>query len=171
MQKVKIPLTVDPVKSAQKRLDYNGIIAIQQLVRLNEATKGVINDAEVTLSFDTDIQKLKTIRGRVTVDVNLECQRCWKDFPYHCDIEFIYSPIFSEEQMDHLPDAYEPTLVDENGEIDLLQLIEDELLLSLPQVPMHDPKACHYNEDNMVFGEIPLADERPNPFSVLKNVK
>ncbi|NGN97020.1 23S rRNA accumulation protein YceD [Grimontia sp. S25] len=171
MQKVKLPLTVDPFRSAQKRLDYDGIIAVKQLERIAEATEGVISDAEVKLSFDIDAQGLKIVRGNAKVDVNLECQRCWKAFPYHCEVEFIYSPVFNEDQVGNLPDAYEPALVDENGEINLLQLIEDELIVALPQVAMHDEVDCEVDSDGMVFGEIPLADERPNPFAVLKNLK
>ncbi|OEF64469.1 hypothetical protein A1OW_02670 [Enterovibrio norvegicus] len=171
MQKVKVPLTVDPFQSAQKRLDYDGIIAVKQLERLAEVTGGVISDADVKLSFDIDAQGLKIVSGNVKVDVNLECQRCWKVYPHHCDIEFIYSPVFNEDQVDNLPDAYEPALVDENGEINLLQLIEDELIVALPQVAMHEEADCEIDSDGMVFGEIPLADERPNPFAVLKNLK
>ena len=171
MQKAKLPLTVDPIKTAQQRLDYDGIYTIKQLARLLESTESVNSDAKVKLSFDVDAQGLKIVSGSAEVDVNLECQRCWKHFPYHCEVEFVYSPIFHLDQADALPEAYEPTLVDENGEIDLLQLIEDELILALPQVAMHDEVNCEVNPNNMIYGEIPLADERPNPFAVLKNLK
>ena len=171
MQKVKIPLAVDPFRSAQKRVDFEGILAIKQLERLAEATQGLISDADVVLSFDIDEQGLKILRGRVEVDVNLECQRCWGLFPHHCKIEFVYSPVFNEDQVSNLPDAYEPAFVDENGEISLVQIIEDELLLALPQVAMHEAKDCKIDANNMVFGEIPLADERPNPFAVLQSLK
>lgn len=171
MQKVKLPLTVDPFKCAQQRLDYDGIITIKQLKRLGEATEGVNNDAQITLSFDIDAQGLKIFRGNAKVDVSLECQRCWKIFEHHCEVEFIYSPIFNEDQANSLPEAYEPALIDENSEINLHHLIEDELMVALPQVAMHNEIDCDVDAKNMVFGEIPLADERPNPFAVLKNLK
>lgn len=43
--------------------------------------------------------------------------------------------------------------------------------MALPQVAMHDEEDCKVDSEDMVFGEIPLADERPNPFAVLKNLK
>ncbi|MFD2180444.1 23S rRNA accumulation protein YceD [Veronia pacifica] len=171
MQKVKLPLTVDPYRSAQKRLDYDGIIVAAQLERLAEATEGVISDAGVKLSFDVDAQGLKIVSGNATVEVELECQRCWGNFAHRYDIEFLYSPIFNEDQAGDLPDAYEPAIVDENGEINLIQLVEDELIVALPQVAMHEEEDCKIDSENMVYGEIPLADERPNPFAVLKNLK
>lgn len=171
MQKVKLSPRVDISKNAQKRLDYDGIITVKQLERLVGATEGVNGDVDVSLSFDVDAQGLKFLTGTAKVEVNLECQRCWSVFSHRCEIEFIYSPIFNEDQESTLPDAYEPALVDENGEVNLHHLIEDELILALPQVAMHDDLDCHVDAANMVFGEIPLADERPNPFAVLKNVK
>lgn len=171
MQKVKLPPTVDISKSAQKRLDYDGIITVKQLERLVDATEGVKSDVEVKLSFDVDAQGLKILTGEAAVEVDLECQRCWHVFSHRCEIKFIYSPIFNEDQESNLPDAYEPALADGNGEVNLIHLIEDELILALPQVAMHDDVDCKVDAENMVFGEIPLADERPNPFAVLKNVK
>lgn len=34
MQKVKLPLTLDPVRTAQKRLDYQGIYTPDQVERV-----------------------------------------------------------------------------------------------------------------------------------------
>ena len=47
MQKVKLPLTVDPVKDAQRRLDYDGYYAINQLERLAGTVVKVLSDAQV----------------------------------------------------------------------------------------------------------------------------
>lgn len=56
MQKVKLPLAVDPVKDAQQRIDYDGYYTASQLVRLAESTGKVLSDAQVTLSFYIDPQ-------------------------------------------------------------------------------------------------------------------
>ena len=48
MQKVKIPRTVDPARTAQKRLDLDGIIQTSLFKRLSEATEGVKRDAQVS---------------------------------------------------------------------------------------------------------------------------
>ncbi|MFO5519649.1 hypothetical protein ACLBP3_23370, partial [Klebsiella pneumoniae] len=37
MQKVKLPLTLDPVRTAQKRLDYEGIYARDQVERVTDS--------------------------------------------------------------------------------------------------------------------------------------
>ncbi|KKD01279.1 MULTISPECIES: 23S rRNA accumulation protein YceD [Photobacterium] len=170
MQKVKLPLTVDPVRAAQKKLDYDGIIKAELLERLAESASSVLSDANVTLSFDFDQRHIAFMRGHADVDVMLTCQRCQEEFQHHYRVDFCYSPLLRPEEADEFPEAYEPAEVDENGEINLLQLIEDELILELPQVPMHDEADCSVSASGMSFGEIPVADERPNPFAVLKNL-
>lgn len=41
MQKVKLPLTLDPVRTAQKRLDYQGIYTPDQVERVAESVVSV----------------------------------------------------------------------------------------------------------------------------------
>ena len=172
MQKVKLPLTVDPVKDAQRRLDYQGYYAANQLSRLAESVSKVLSDAQVTLSFFIDPQKLVVMKGHDSVDVELHCQRCGEPFVQTVDCEFCYSPVANLDQIDVLPEIYEPIEFNEFGEIDLLGTIEDELILSLPIVPMHSSEHCEVSVAEQVFGELPeeLA-KKPNPFAVLANLK
>jgi len=171
MQKVKLPLRLDPIKAAQKRSDYNGIIESRHAKRLARSCKSVESDIEAHLSFGVDEQNLKVVSGKANVEVMLECQRCGDCFPYHLEVEFLYSPLLNPERADELPEIYELLELDENGEIDLLQIIEDEFILALPQYPMHELNECSVNKANFSFGEIPEEDEKPNPFAVLESLK
>jgi len=172
MQKVKLPLTVEPVKDAQRRLDYQGYYSVNQLSRLTESVGKVLSDAQVTLSLFIDPQKLVVMKGHANVDVELNCQRCGEPFIQTVDCEFCYSPVANLDQIDVLPEIYEPVEFNEFGEIDLLGTIEDELILSLPIVPMHSSEHCEVSVAEQVFGELPeeLA-KKPNPFAVLANLK
>ncbi|MXN89195.1 23S rRNA accumulation protein YceD [Pasteurella canis] len=172
MQKVKLPLTVDPVKDAQRRLDYDGYYAINQLQRLSESVSKVLSDAQVRLSFFIDPQKLVVMKGQAIVEVELICQRCEKPFMQTIDCTFCYSPVANLDQADVLPEIYEPIEFNSFGEIDLLGVIEDELILSLPIVPMHSSEHCEVSVAEQVFGELPeeLA-KKPNPFAVLASLK
>ena len=172
MQKLKLPLTVDPVKDAQRRLDYSGIYTANQLARLAESVVNVLSDAQVTLSFYIDPQKLVVMKGQVQVDVELDCQRCGEPFKQTLECHFMYSPVANWDQADDLPEIYEPIEFNEFGEIDLLGAVEDELILALPLVPMHSSEHCEVSAHEQVFGELPeeLA-KKPNPFAVLANLK
>ena len=49
MQKVKLPLTLDPVRTAQKRLDYEGIYTSDQVERIAESVVSVDSDVECSM--------------------------------------------------------------------------------------------------------------------------
>ena len=164
MQKVKLPLTLDPVRTAQKRLDYQGIYTPDQVERVAESVVSVDSDVECSMSF-------AVLNGDAKVTVTLECQRCGKPFTHQVYTTYCFSPVRSDEQAEALPEAYEPIEVNEFGEIDLLAMVEDEIILALPVVPVHDSEHCEVSEADMVFGELPEEAQKPNPFAVLASLK
>lgn len=174
MQKVKIPRTIDPTRAAQKRLDVEGIIQVSLFKRLEESVEGVKRDAQVSLSFDLDEQRLVVISGKANIEVDLECQRCNEVFAHECDVQFTYTPYRGERTEEEAPEEYDLVDLNEYGELGLIQLVEDEFILNLPQIAMHEEADCSVDSDNMVFGEIPeeiVEEEKPNPFDVLKSLK
>ena len=168
MQKVKLPLTLDPVRTAQKRLDYEGIYARDQVERVTDSVVSVDSDVECSMSFAIDNQRLAVLNGDAKVTVTLECQRCGKPFTHQVYTTYCFSPVRSDEQAEALPEAYEPIEVNEFGEIDLLAMVEDEIILAFP---VHDSEHCEVSEADMVFGELPEEAQKPNPFAVLASLK
>ncbi|MTD39898.1 23S rRNA accumulation protein YceD [Erwinia sp. CPCC 100877] len=171
MQKVKLPLTLDPVRTAQKRLDYLGIYTPEQVERVAESVVSVDSDVECAMSFAIDSQRLAVITGHADVTVTLSCQRCGQPFTHQVHATWCFSPVVNDEQAEALPEAYDPIEVNDFGEIDLLALVEDEIILSLPVVPVHDSEHCEVSEADMVFGELPDEAQKPNPFAVLASLK
>ncbi|KLU16535.1 MULTISPECIES: 23S rRNA accumulation protein YceD [Xenorhabdus] len=171
MQKVKLPLTIDALRAAQKRLDYHGSYSAEQVSRLAETVVSVDGDVDNSLSFEIDNQRLAVVKGHSEVDVTLACQRCGSNFSHHVHTTYCFSPVVNDEQAEALPEEYEPINVNEFGEIDLLAMIEDEIILSLPVVPVHDSEHCEVSDADMVFGTLPPEAEKPNPFAVLASLK
>ncbi|XBS71198.1 23S rRNA accumulation protein YceD [Acerihabitans sp. KWT182] len=171
MQKVKLPLTIDAVRAAQKRLDYVGAYGVEQVRRVAMSVVSVDSDVQAALSFDIDNQRLAVISGSADAAVTLLCQRCNQPFAHQVHTTFCFSPVVTDEQAEALPEAYEAVYVNEYGEVDLLGMIEDEIILSLPIAPVHDPEHCEVSDTEQVFGKLPSEVEKPNPFSVLASLK
>ena len=173
MQKVKLPHSVEPTKSAMKRSDYRGIMASKDMERLSEAVVRCSDDVDVEVQFEKDAQGLTIFHGHLGTQVTLICQRCNGELDYSLDVDFCFTPVQGGEQEseDIIPEAYEPVEVNDHGEVSLLQIFEDELLLSLPIVPLHAESACAVKRDDMSFGKIEPEQERKNPFAVLKELK
>ncbi|WP_018981470.1 23S rRNA accumulation protein YceD [Salinimonas chungwhensis] len=171
MQKVKLPHQVDPVKSAVKRSDYQGVIASGDMERLLGAVVNCDEWVDAEVQFKKDAQGLTVFHGHLSTQVTLICQRCNGEFNQPLNVDFCYSPVQGANEIDMLPEAYDPVEVDDHGNVDLLQLLEDELIIGLPIVPLHAEEACPIGEKDMTFGKIEPEQERPNPFAVLKELK
>src|SRR5690554_609629 len=97
MQKVRVPITVDPVKSAGNQLTYLGTVPGKSLVRLQEMRIEPCADVDVSLSFDTDEQGIKRISGNAQVTVQACCERCGESMGLTLASTFIYAPVTSRQ--------------------------------------------------------------------------
>lgn len=157
------------MSAATKRLDYQGIYVPKQASRLAACVSSIATDILCKMSFSVDAGGMVVLAGEAETTVALVCQRCDAPFAYRIHIHYHFSPVTDEMQIEKLPAAYEPMEIDEFGEVDLLSLIEDELILALPTVPVHDLAQCNVSEQDRVFGELPESEheKKQNPFAVL----
>ena len=108
------------------------------------------------------------LKGSVTATLMVECQRCLQPIATDVVGNFKFALVSSEEEFELLPEEFEPYLV-EGEEQSLIDLIEDELLLSLPMVAIHS-KSCSVF---MAKHEQALKKEKEasHPFAALKSLK
>lgn len=127
-------------------------------------------DIKVELKFDF-AGHIPCIKGHITAELQLKCQRCMQPMTHTIDNDFKLGLVLNEEQMDKLPDDFEPYLVVEDSN-HLPDMIEDELLLSLPLVPMHEHECSEYlnTEETQQEDVNSKKEEKENPFSVLKDL-
>jgi len=96
--------------------------------------------------------------------VPLVCQRCLQPFVSRIDQQTDLLPARDENELAQL-DADETEVVLANAALDPRDLVEDELLLSLPLSPRHDEEEC-------AAARRSTADEgKPSPFAGLAALK
>lgn len=101
------------------------------------------------------------ITGKISTVVTLECQSCFEAVEHSIDESYSY------EVRKGLHERHKSYLdVSDTGEIELIELFEDELLLSLPAFPKHE-KHCN----PFVRDAAAKESEPKNPFSVLSKLK
>ncbi|KAF1071640.1 MAG: Large ribosomal RNA subunit accumulation protein YceD [Pseudomonas citronellolis] len=132
------------------------------------------SDGEVhaKFSFFRDEQKLAVMHIELDAQVSMVCQRCLEPATFQVGGEYDFAILWEGQSADGLPKGYDALEVGEDP-LDLVSLVEDELLLALPIVPAHDPEECQHPAG---FAAAPepseqVEDERPNPFSVLAQLK
>jgi uncharacterized protein len=96
----------------------------------------------------------------------LGCQRCLSPVFEAVQIDRWFRFVESEEVALAEDDDCEEDLLVMQPQFDLLNLLEDELLLDLPLVPMHE--TC---PDSSPVLDRPEASKKPNPFAVLAGLK
>ena len=115
----------------------------------------------------------------------LECQRCLTPYEQAFDVDAIYRLVATEEEAEEFPlDDDEVDVIVGSRQFDLVDLIEEELLLSLPLVPKHD--VCPQVHESLVSGVGGAEDDeetgeeegeadgepgKPNPFAALEALK
>lgn len=173
MQKVKIPITLDPTRAAQKRATFDGIVPLVTLTRLTDSLVSSEGDVDVVVNCGTDEQGLVFIEAQARCQVQVKCERCSEHMSMELNTSFAYTPIRSDKDSAHddIPERYEVVEKNEHGEVNLRQLVEDELILALPLFPMHDEGYCDPTKVQMSWGEIEPEPEKPNPFAILQELK
>jgi uncharacterized protein len=129
----------------------------------------VPGEAGVALDFDIDAERRAFMRLQLRAEVSLVCQRCLGPVRHLIEVERLLGVVTSEAQAEKLPDIYEPLYVTEEP-LFLREVIEDELILSLPIVPRHAEGECApavtgAGTDNKAGAA------RENPFAVLAGLK
>jgi uncharacterized protein len=91
-------------------------------------------DVDFSAGFRFDRQGLVTIDLRVKAALPLVCQRSLQTYVERVDRRSQLAVIEDMADQEELPEHYEPVLVEERR-LALADLVEEELLLAVPQVP------------------------------------
>ena len=176
MQKQKIPVTLDVKKAAIHGTRYEGYIVFAQLKRLTQLCVSGLGDVDVVIETGFDPQGLCFLKGQAKATVTVICQRCNENMIIDLTADFAFSPVsanYVEDEEEPFPERYDPIVVNEFGEVNLTEMIEDELILDIPLIAKHDEQDCPAAKMQMTWGEIDeqVVEQKPNPFAVLKELK
>jgi uncharacterized protein len=165
---VNMPEMLEVWRMVAARRSFEGTVPLSAFTRL----QGLLADAEgevrFALQFDSDpLHKQPYVELRAEAVLPLECQRSLQRFLLPILIEQRLGLIRDEADESALPPEYEALLVPEDGMMHLLDLVEDELVLAVPAVPV-DPDSTDVQSD-WPASEQELA--KANPFAGLAGLK
>ena len=159
---------------AQKEVARNGYfegeIPLSDLTRLDGLLHHGTNsghDGSIVVQFEFLRNELGTAKlvGKLQASLELECQRCLESLclPLRQDIELAI-----DADDDLLRDGSTETIFSEDGYIDIYSVIEDELILALPLVALHEDTDCN---EHWPAADRARSETRQNPFAVLRQLK
>ncbi len=174
----RLPVQIDPIRLAAARQQLYGEIEISRFTRLNELLTSSEGVVKVQFDFDVDVTKANCVTGTLVAELSLCCQRCLQPMKWPLNAEVALAFVEHEHQIDELVVDYEPYLI-ESTPLMLSDMIEDEILLALPQVPLHDESVCKPAvKVNRQAEQVEAQDnasqataKRKNPFAALADFK
>jgi len=166
----RLPRWLSPRKLAYSNAAITGWIDKSDLQRLSDAVDS-IGDVQISLEFSQNDDGKLVVSGAIEALLAYQCQRCLQIMPARSEsVRLSVGIVRDEEEAKQLPRSLEPWIVLED-EADVYQLIEDELLLTMPVVAYHDFECI----DASLLSSVAAADTDhkadKGPFSVLSELK
>jgi len=185
--------SVEPFALATQGRTIEGKIPLAELKRLgklarssqsaddegNDTAGSIKGSVDFTLCFDVDESGAPRVGGNVSTTLRLQCQRCMEDMDYPLTLKVRLGIVPSREAATNLPDSFDPLVVS-CDEITITSILEDELILALPIVVMHETESCSQSKVSRNESEDFEEDagqenlgssKRKNPFAVLAQLK
>ncbi len=134
---IDLPINIDPVRLAKRKAKLAGSIDVIKFIRLTPLLANTNSNCFVDLAFALDEKNRCFIEGRVQGRLELFCQRCLGPFEWAFNLPIKLAVLKSETDEAKLPADFEAILLQEEG-VNLCDVIEDELLLSVPNYPLHE---------------------------------
>ncbi len=164
----RLPVTVDAARMVAERRLFAGSLPIAGMTRLLPSLADDRGEARFELEFGQGELGDPELHVHVRAAVDLQCQRTLETFELPLEVDTQLGLIDNEQQEAGLPEGVEPLLLD-NGTLQLAAVIEDELLLALPLVPVKPGSQLPEFDSGEPAAE--AADARENPFAVLGKLK
>ncbi len=159
-----LPAIIDPIGLADKEVRLQGGLPLTGMQRLMQAGVEGQGTAAVDLHFGRDAEGHRRLKGRIDAVLSLPCQRCLQGLSLTLALAPDLVLIAAGEREDAAPEGADTLAVD--GPLPLNQIVEDELILALPMIPMHSDGACE-----PAVAKEKAVETRPNPFAALAKLK
>ena len=152
---------LDAEELVSRQAVVSGFVEATGMTRLLEIAAAPPREIAYHIEFATDASGRPRMTGQVDGTIRLVCQRCLDEFD-SCISTRIDAAIVGEEHEEvHERDV----VVGTDGKVMLETVIEDELLLALPNAPIHPYGSCDAPPIHDT-GE-PWPAERSSPFAAL----
>lgn len=139
------PGSFDAFRLARERgvlegtLDAVASERLEDRVAEGEEGEGIV---QWRIAGTTDVAGRPALAISITGEVPVTCQRCLGEFSYRVDRETIAVLAKSERDADGLDASSDDEVLVADHPLEAAELVEDELLLTLPFAPMHEPGEC-----------------------------
>jgi len=156
---------IDSMDFADNGQEMSGEVAVADLERLQDTLESSQGKLDYKLRGGVDDQGDHFLEVSITGRCSLLCQRCLNgmDHPVQIETRLLLRDQASLDKLDDVEEEFDSVLADKH--MDVLDMLEEEILLSLPIAPKHETGACQ--AENSEHRE----ENRQHPFAILEKLK
>ena len=167
-----LPSALDIRKAAARGVSISGTLRPMDLPRFRALLAGETGLIRAGLAFSRDEENRSIAHVQVEAEVEVTCQRCLAAMPLQVTAENTLAAVWNDDQARHLPRYLDPLIVS-GDDCNVWELVEEELILALPQFSYHDTEDCKETLSGYTGPavEAEQGGSRPNPFNVLAQLK
>ncbi|MDO8812442.1 MAG: YceD family protein [Gallionella sp.] len=161
---------IDSLDFAGNGRQISGEVPVAELPRLLDALENPQGILSYTVRGGLDSRGDPLLDVSITGQCQLRCQRCLNamDYPVRLDVRLMLRDQTSLDALDEdiaggEEEEFDSILAD--AHLDVLDLLEEEVLLSLPIAPRHELGVCQ------ATGGGDTREEEKNPFAILAELK
>ncbi len=161
----RLPVQIDPIRLADEGIRLQGELSGSELPRWR-AFSVPGSEAEpvvVDLQFERAAQGARRMQGTIHGRVEMLCQRCLRPM----SVAISAKPFLGLVPADAAEEADEAETLRVTAPIKLAELVEDELLLAMPMIPVHAEADCIALAK---ADAVPEHEAKENPFAVLQGL-
>ena len=170
------PAQIEPFKWAEQGFKWVGQLPLSRFTRIAHEAVGSIDNqwvqVDCKLSMDA-YHRIVWLTARLETAINMECQRCLTPVEITLESDVNVAILNDEAHVDFLDEDADFIILGEDlgtkkgdfetsASVDLIYILEDELLLSMPGAAKHD--ACEHQHRPVV--QDAKEEKRDNPFEI-----
>lgn len=156
-------LDIDPLADGQAEIDF--AIPLAEFPRLSPQLANTSGEVRGSVHFSRELG-LPVAEVEVTGRLELTCQRCFGPMSVPIEQQERVAMVAGAAEADRAPPGRE-TILAPDHRISLRDLVEEELLLSIPIVPLHEPEECEAASAQVSERDEAPAEEVQRPFEQL----
>ena len=151
-------LLIDPVDFAHHARVHHGKIALSEFERLRDYLAADSGELRYAVIGGLDKDGKPVLQISVSGEIALRCQRCLGELRHALDLSTMLLLAQNENELVRLDENEPVDCILAKRDTDVLALIEDEIILSLPISPRHNEAECSIAA---LDGQGGIARERP----------
>ncbi len=159
-------IVIDALDFVRNTRTHHGKIKLDGFVRLQDYLSDSQGKLEYKVSGTLDKNGKPIIQVTIKGTINLHCQRCLDGLAHVLDIQTAILLVENESELSRLDGTESVDGILAASDTDVLALIEDEIILSLPISPRHREDECSASELTSSY-----AIGKKHPFATLATLK